>query len=77
MCEVDFSPKEKMKLKEWPIMFEEINALYQDASKIFFESKFKTNNHDFEDNYLNNIFRNNQIFDEVRSFTPSKISKFN
>lgn len=77
MSEIDFIEKEKMKLKEWPIMFEEINKLYSEADKIFFENKIPLNDDKFKDNYLNNIFKKNKIFDKVCSFTPSKISKFN
>ncbi len=77
MSEVDFIKKEKMKIEEWPIEFEEINKLYDDASKIFFENNTLLYDDEFGDNYLNNIFKKNQIFDKVRSFTPTKISTFN
>ena len=43
MSEIDFIEKEKMKLKKWPIMFEEINKLYSEALKIFFENKIVLN----------------------------------
>lgn len=76
MSEVDFI-KKKMKLKNWPIIFEEINELYNDAIKIFFENNIKLSNDEFEDNYLDNIFKKNKIFEKAQSLTPSKILNFN
>lgn len=77
MSEVDFIEKENLKLKGWPIKFEELNEFYNEANKIFFDKDQSINNNELEHDYLNEIFNNNQIFNKVQSFTPSKISKFN
>ena len=77
MSEIDFIEKSNLNLKEWPIKFEELNEFYKDANKIFFEREVILNNNRLEDNYLFEIFKKNQIFDKMQSFTPSKISNFN